>query len=154
MSRAAICVFSCSEHHNHGVAHITETYPNGPLRIDLSVYNIAPGDHGFHLHQSGNELHAPESLCAHFNPTGANHGDLNDPRGHYGDFGNITVDASGNCRVVIVANFVRMNDVLGRSLIIHQDKDDLGRGHFPDSLTSGHSGKRLLWGIVGVDVPC
>jgi Cu-Zn family superoxide dismutase len=35
-------------------------------------------------------------------------------------------------------------------MIVHADEDDLGEGGYPDSLTNGHSGKRVLWGIIGV----
>jgi len=35
------------------------------------------------------------------------------------------------------------NSILGRSVVIHADKDDLGKGNYKDSLTTGHSGKRL-----------
>lgn len=150
MLRKAICVFRCEHFHNHGSARITEIYPGGPLSIDVYIYNMPPGKHGFHLHASGNELHAPHSLCAHFNPTGASHGDLNDPNGHYGDFGNLTVHPNGTCKTLITSNFLRMNDVLGRSLIIHDSEDDLGLGPYPDSTTTGHSGSRYAWGIVGV----
>ena len=40
--------------------------------------------------------------------------------------------------------------VIGRSLIVHQDKDDLGKGGHNDSLTTGHAGKRIACGIIGI----
>lgn len=152
--KMAICVLRCKLFHHHGTVYIQEVSPNGPLSLKVSIEGAPPGKHGFHLHNSGNELHAPSSLCSHFNPTGAPHGGLNDPNGHYGDFGNITVDKTGKCEETIVARYVRMKDVLGRSLIVHADEDDLGRGNYEDSKTTGHSGERMLWGIIGVDEPC
>lgn len=53
-----------------------------------------------------------------------------------------------------IAKRVRLsgpNSVFGRSLIVHKNEDDLGKGHYEDSLTTGHSGTRILWGIVGVN---
>jgi Cu-Zn family superoxide dismutase len=44
--------------------------------------------------------------------------------------------------------------VYGRSVIVHSNEDDLGRGNFKDSLTTGHSGSRILYGIIGVDDNC
>ena len=41
--------------------------------------------------------------------------------------------------------------VIGRSLVIHEDEDDLGKGGFPDSLTTGHAGKRLDCAVIGYD---
>jgi hypothetical protein len=38
---------------------------------------------------------------------------------------------------------------LGRALIIHEEEDDLGLGDFPDSKTTGHSGKRIGCAIFG-----
>jgi hypothetical protein len=38
---------------------------------------------------------------------------------------------------------------LGRALIIHEDEDDLGLGDFPDSKTTGHSGKRIGCALFG-----
>ena len=37
----------------------------------------------------------------------------------------------------------------GRSIIVHADEDDLGKGHFEDSKTTGHSGKRMACAIIG-----
>lgn len=40
--------------------------------------------------------------------------------------------------------------VIGRSAVIHADEDDLGKGSYPDSATTGHSGARVACGIIGV----
>ena len=40
-------------------------------------------------------------------------------------------------------------NIIGRGLIIHADEDDLGLGGFPDSLTTGHSGKRIACAVIG-----
>ena len=42
-----------------------------------------------------------------------------------------------------------------RSLLlqVHEDEDDLGRGGFPDSKTTGHAGGRLACGVVGYAQP-
>jgi len=32
---------------------------------------------------------------------------------------------------------------------VHEDEDDLGKGPFEDSLTTGHSGKRIACAIIG-----
>ena len=40
--------------------------------------------------------------------------------------------------------------MIGRSIIIHEGVDDLGKGGFDDSKTTGHAGARLACGIIGV----
>ena len=39
--------------------------------------------------------------------------------------------------------------VIGRSIVIHEDPDDFGLGGHPDSLKTGHAGKRIVCGIIG-----
>ena len=40
--------------------------------------------------------------------------------------------------------------VIGRAIVVHADRDDLGRGGFPDSLTTGHAGARVACGVIGI----
>ena len=41
-------------------------------------------------------------------------------------------------------------NIIGRSLIIHEDEDDCGKGGHSDSLTTGHAGKRLDCAVIGM----
>ena len=43
--------------------------------------------------------------------------------------------------------------VIGRSFVIHADEDDLGRGGFADSKTTGHAGARLACCTIGLSGP-
>lgn len=152
--RKAIAVLRDNQYQSHGTIKIEELPESTHLLFTINLYNLPYGQHGFHLHSSGNEEHAPESLCAHYNPDHNDHGKRNDPYGHRGDFGNIYVSARGICKDHFVIKTVTYSEVLGRSLIVHEDEDDLGRGPYEDSKTTGHSGKRLLFGIVGVNEDC
>jgi Cu-Zn family superoxide dismutase len=50
---------------------------------------------------------------------------------------------------------ITVEDLYGRSLIVHADPDDLGKGKEEDSKTTGHSGKRIACAIIGRTVtPC
>ena len=40
-------------------------------------------------------------------------------------------------------------NVIGRSVVIHEDMDDLGMGGHNDSLTTGHAGKRITCAVIG-----
>src|SRR5581483_7396116 len=95
--RKAIALLRDNEYTPHGTVKIEEIISNNELLFRLNLYGLPPGFHGFHLHSSGNEEHAPESLCAHYNPDGNNHGKRNDLNAHRGDFGNIYANKAGIC---------------------------------------------------------
>ena len=42
-------------------------------------------------------------------------------------------------------------NIIGRSIVVHRDEDDLGKGGFEDSLETGHSGPRLDCAVIGID---
>jgi Cu-Zn family superoxide dismutase len=44
-----------------------------------------------------------------------------------------------------------ITSVLGRMILIHQDKDDLGKGENDESKKTGNAGKRLACGIIAVE---
>jgi len=123
---------------------------------------VPPGKHGFHIHKAGDlrgegcmgacEHYHVGPPCRHGGPP-CRHGGAPgpQPRGerHTGDLGNIE---KGTYTYVLKG--VKPFDLLGRSLIVHADEDDLGLGDFPDSGTTGHSGKRIGCAIFGRAKPC
>jgi Cu-Zn family superoxide dismutase len=108
--------------------------------------------HGFHIHESGDLREGCKSCCAHYNPENTEHGDL--AGGHAGDLGNIKTDEQGNCKMSLKTDKFNVDDILGRSIIIHEDKDDLGLGEFEDSKTTGHSGSRIACSLIGISKDC
>jgi len=155
----------CGKHHDHGIVLLDEVAPKGAVKFRVLIKDVSPGKHGFHIHQKGNELKGADSLCKHFNPNCQKHGDINTKSSHVGDLGNLTaipfrvrtskgIFIRGRVNTEFIAERVRLsgkNSIFGRSLILHEDEDDLGKGSHSDSLTTGHSGARILWGIIGVN---
>lgn len=99
------------------------------------------GPHGFHLHERGCcDAGDPERpfRCAgeHFNPTGQPHGN------HAGDFP-VLFSNHGRAEMCFFTDKFRVKDILGRSVIIHENPDDYR------SQPAGNSGRRLACGIVG-----
>lgn len=59
---------------------------------------------------------------------------------HYGDLGNITADKNGRANFVLEDPVVKVWDIIGRSIAVTSDKDDLGQGSNKESKVSGNSG--------------
>ena len=70
-------------------------------------------------------------MCEHFNMGKNNHG--GEPGStqdrHTGDLGNIEVYQSK----VYHLKEVKLSDIWGRSVVVHANEDDLGKGPFSDS---------------------
>lgn len=153
--RRAICELAPSNASGvYGVVRFAQTGPNSPTQITAEIYGLTLGKHGFHIHQYGDLSKGCETAGPHFNPFEQDHGGPGSPVRHVGDLGNISMLKGDK------AALFRMEDdqitlfgphhVLGRSVVVHADPDDLGRGNFPDSKTTGHSGARLACGIIGL----
>ena len=106
--------------------------------------------HGFHIHETGDLREDCKSCCSHYNPYGTTHGCLHDEESHAGDLGNIRGDDTGSCNISITTDKFTVSEIVGRSLIIHEDEDDLGKGSHDDSKTTGHSGTRITCAIIGI----
>jgi len=123
------------------------------VSIHIDIKGLTPNHkHGFHIHESGDLREGCNSCCAHYNPTNTTHSGLEG--GHSGDLGNIKTDNKGQCGSTIQTNKFTVQEILGRSIIIHQDEDDLGKGTFDDSHTTGHSGARIACAVIGISKNC
>lgn len=84
---------------------------------------------------------------------GKTHGGPGDDVRHVGDLGNIEADSDGVGVYTAVDDLVMLSgamSVIGRSMVIHADTDDLGKGGHDDSLTTGHAGSRVACGVIGL----
>jgi Cu-Zn family superoxide dismutase len=129
-----------------------------PVRAHVKLAGLAPNSvHGFHVHALGDLSKGCASAGGHFNPLGAPHGgpkDAADAR-HAGDLGNVEANGEGVVDVVledahISLKYADKSCIVGRSVIVHADADDLGKGEFPDSKTTGHAGARIACGVIGL----
>lgn len=123
------------------------------LKIKYKINNLSDGEHGFHIHNYGDLREGCNSACSHFNPFGSNHGRLNSKDSHAGDLGNII--SKNNLSIgEMVTNKISLNNsitnILGRMLIVHEDRDDLGLCNNEESLKTGNAGIRLACGIIGI----
>ena len=145
----AVCVLKSDT--VNGVIYLTE-YEKYTV-IEGKLTGLKPGKkHGFHIHEYGDLTDGCTSACAHFNPFNKKHGDRKSIERHVGDLGNLEGDMFGNCNFSFNDQLVRLSgeiNVIGRSMIVHEDEDDLGLGGHKDSHTTGHAGKRLVCGVIG-----
>jgi Cu-Zn family superoxide dismutase len=88
----------------------------------------------------------------HYNPFNKDHGGRDSDVRHVGDLGNVQSDDEGNAKYQHDVDLMLMGmySVVGRSCVLHEGEDDLGKGGFSDSKTTGHSGSRVACGVIGV----
>ena len=127
---------------------VTFTRVAGGVRVEADITGLAPGKHGFHVHQWGDVSGSDgKSAGGHFNPHGTEHAlPEGEPR-HVGDLGNLEGDASGAARYERVDSqlaFSGTNSIVGRGLIIHALEDDGGQ-------PTGNAGARVAMGVIGID---
>mmetsp|Transcript_20607 Transcript_20607/g.29574 ORF Transcript_20607/g.29574 Transcript_20607/m.29574 type:complete len:164 (+) Transcript_20607:42-533(+) len=135
----------------HGIVHFEQDGENGPCVINYRVTGLTPGLHGFHIHEFADFSNGCTSAGPHYNPHGHTHGGPTDEVRHAGDLGNIEADASGVAEGSITDHLVRISGeftVVGRSVMVHADPDDLGKGGHELSLTTGNAGARVACGEV------
>ena len=149
--KKAVCVFTNNSVDIKGYVLFTELKNNMKIQINLSGIN--EGNHGFHIHEYGDLREGCKSLCNHFNPYNNTHGDINSKNRHLGDLGNIYFNKNKICNQIIYDSRIKLsgrNNIIGRSLIIHENEDDCGRGNNKESLITGNAGKRIACGIIGI----
>ena len=143
-----------------GTTVFTQESESSPLSITVNLSGLAPGSHGFHVHEYGDNTGGCVSAGGnfvnnnpgHFNPHGKTHGAPEDADRHVGDLGNIVADAQGNASVTLTdksASLFGPLSIIGRTVVVHADVDDLGKGGHKDSKTTGNAGGRLACGVIG-----
>ncbi|XP_025206353.1 superoxide dismutase [Cu-Zn]-like [Melanaphis sacchari] len=150
--RKAIVVLKGPGQVNGNVTFI-QANRGGPVMVSGVVSGLTEGPHGFHIHEKGDVTNGCISTGSHFNPQGNKHGGPNDETRHAGDLGNIQADNTGVAQFSFsdpLISLVGAHNILGRAVVVHADTDDMGRGGFTDSLTTGHAGSRVACGVIGI----
>lgn len=118
--------------------------------IRLQAWDLPPGIHGMHIHDSG-ACDSPdfETAGGHFNPYGRKHGLKNPDGPHAGDLPNLIVPESGKVDITITMRDVTLregvNSLLGprgTSFVIHSNPDD------ERTDPGGNSGARIACGVI------
>ena len=147
MIEKAICVLEPTEG-NKVSGTVTFTKEDNGIAINADLKGLAPGKHGFHIHEFGDISGLDgKSTGGHFNPEGKKHGGPDDVERHVGDLGNVVADADGNAhyqRVDTVIRFQGAHSIIGRAIIVHAGEDDL------KTQPTGGAGSRVAYGVIGI----
>jgi Cu-Zn family superoxide dismutase len=123
------------------------------VTIHVLVEGLTPGEHGWHLHQTGacdGTTDEPfSSAGGHWNPTEMEHGAPDAASHHVGDFGNFEATTDGLAEATITTTDFTLGegptsvfDEDGTAIILHAGRDDLV------TQPSGDSGPRFACGVV------
>jgi superoxide dismutase, Cu-Zn family len=141
-----------------GSVHFSQSRAGERTVIQGHLVGLKPNAKcGFHVHEFGDLTDTKDllTLGAHYNPHHAPHGprQASEKMRHVGDLGNISADAKGVACFKFYDHLIKLSgrhSILGRSLVVHVGRDDLGRGNAPDSHTTGHSGARMAAAVIGI----
>lgn len=126
----------------------------GGVQVDCVFTKLPIGLHGFHIHRAGDlRGEGCKAACDHWHrgkPT--LHGGPPTHKGprHTGDLGNIGIPpGQDQLKTSYFLKHVSIEELYGRSVIVHEDEDDFGMGSHEDSKTTGHSGPRIACAVIG-----
>ncbi|MBI1892288.1 MAG: superoxide dismutase family protein [Burkholderiales bacterium] len=125
---------------------------HGNVAIDVSVRDLPPGFHGFHVHTVGECIPPFTSSGGHFDLAGHTH------RDHSGDFPVLLVNADGTANARFNTDRFAVADLFdgdGSALIIHAGPDNYANiptryVATPDATTlaTGDAGARIACGVI------
>ena len=124
---------------------VTFTERDGTVHVHAEISGLAPGDHGFHIHEFGVWSEDGMASGGHYNPTHEMHAGTDTPKRHVGDLGNITANANGNATLDLDDSSLRFRgptSIIGRGLVVHEKADDLKT---QPTGNAGGRGRRRHW---------
>lgn len=122
---------------------------HGGVEVRATFSKLPAGLHGFHIHKAGDlRGEGCKGACEHFDIGESEHGGApgSGASRHTGDLGNIR---GPHCSHRYFLKTLKVEELYGRSVIVHEDEDDLGKGDHEDSKTTGHSGARIGCALIG-----
>lgn len=122
------------------------------LVLSPALSGLAPGVHGFHVHENGSCAPGAKDGVAvpalgaggHLDPLRAGHHGLSWGDGHLGDLPALVVAADGSASMAVLAPRLKHSDVAGKALMIHAGGDN----HSDHPLALGGGGARVACGLI------
>jgi superoxide dismutase, Cu-Zn family len=125
--------------------------PEG-LVITPDLKGLPPGERGFHFHEKPDcgpgedQGHVKAGFAAgpHYDPHEAGHHDGPEGKGHQGDLPKLEVSDDGIAKTPVTAPRLKLTDVRGRALMIHEGGDNYADNPEP----AGGGGARIACAII------
>ncbi len=132
----------------NGTVHfVKQADGNVKMNLEITVEKMANKSVAIHIHEHADCGEHGNHAGGHWNPTGENHGKWGEGSFHSGDFGNISLDASGKGTLEIISDRWTLGgnantNVINKTIVIHSGVDDM------KTQPSGNSGSRIGCGII------
>ncbi|XP_063402050.1 superoxide dismutase [Cu-Zn]-like [Mytilus trossulus] len=137
-----------------GTVFFTQENSNSPVRVTGAFIGLrASVQQGFTIYEFGDITNGCLSAGEHYNPFGKTHGAPADEERHVGDLGNILASVSGKATINFTDTMISLTgpqSIIGRTVVVHGDRDDLGLGEDETSKTTGNAGSLEACGIIGI----
>jgi len=129
---------------------------NKGLSVKPSLKSLTPGQHGFHVHENPNcgpkekdgKNVAGLAAGGHYDPHTSGKHEGPQGGGHLGDLPALQVAADGSATKEILAPRLKVADIKGRSLMIHEGGDNYADNPKP----LGGGGGRVACGLIQAEV--
>lgn len=122
------------------------------LVITPDLHQLSPGAHGFHIHQKPScdaaskdgKQTAAGAAGGHYDPAGKGKHAGPHGMGHRGDLPALMVNDDGNASQQMLAPRLKLADVAGRAIMIHEGGDNYSDSPKP----LGGGGGRIACGVI------
>ena len=134
------------------VGHIEVTPSKYGLVFTPNLKGVAPGTHGFHVHQNpscdaaeqNGKMVAALGAGGHYDPENTKKHGTPWGDGHLGDLPALYANAEGIATQPVLAPRLKESDLAGRSLMLHAGGDN----HADHPAPLGGGGARLVCGVI------
>jgi Cu-Zn family superoxide dismutase len=142
----AVCVL-----HSIGKSEVTGVISfqqvGNRIHVTGKIHHLAPGKHGFHVHQYGDLSDTAKGTSAgdHWNPESMPHGAPDTKERHVGDLGNVEANAEGTAAVDLYDRMLKLHgrdSIIGRAVVVHEKPDTFVQ-------PTGAAGGRVAFGVIG-----
>ena len=126
------------------------------IHVQINLNGLTPNTvHGLHVHEYGDISGGCNKLGGHYDPYKKQHGSVYNKfpnERHAGDLiNNVTANKFGNVMATFTDNLIKgTKELIGKSIVIHQHADDLGRGFNKESRTTGNAGERIACALITI----